>query len=216
MRRGVYDYKEPQAEGGTVNPDEDPARRTKSGTPPWENGSDSEAGRVAILLAQDFEDEEATSPLEALKQEGFEVLIVSAQESETLIGKGKKAKLESSVSVEKADPDEFVGLIIPGGRSPEKLRALESAVKFVRHFVERKKPIAAICHGPQLLISAGGIESCHLTGHESIAVDLENAQAEYHDRPVVVDGNLVTSRKPEDLDCFNREMIKLFKERVLS
>ena len=126
---------------------------------------------------------------EALVEAGFDVDVVSPQED---------------------NPEDFDALLLPGGRSPENLRTVPQAVAFVKHFVNEKKPIAAICHGPQLLISADGVKGRHLTGYESIVVDLENAGGTYHDRPVVVDGNLVTSRTPDDLELFNREILTHF------
>lgn len=216
---GVTDYVEPQAEGGKVRPDEDPARRNRSGRPPWEaarhkrrleNSEDHCMKKVAMILTDKFEDSEATSPLNALRDAGCEVSIVSPEAGATLRGKRGEAKLTADLAIKETDPAQFDALVIPGGRSPEQLRLEEGAVKFVEHFVDAQKPIAAICHGPQLLISAGGVRGRKMTCYESVAVDLENAGADYRDEPVVTDGNLVTSRKPDDLEQFNREMIRLF------
>lgn len=215
---GVTDYLEPQDEGGAVDPDEDPRRRTESGRFPWDAARDNKEKennpmtKVAMILTQKYEDSEATSPLKALRDADFDVTIVSPEAGETLEGKQGEAELESDLALAKANPADFDALVIPGGHSPEQLRLAEGAVKFVKHFVDNNKPIAAICHGPQLLISAKGVKDRDMTCYDSVVVDLKNAGANYKDQSVVVDGNLVTSRKPDDLEDFNREMLKLFRE----
>lgn len=215
---GVTDYLEPQAEGGVVDPDEDPRRRNQSGRYPWDaarNNTDKENNsmiKVAMILTGKYEDSEATSPLEALRESDFDVSIVSPEAGEKLEGKQGKAELTSDLAISQASPADFDALVIPGGHSPEQLRLAEGAVKFVKHFVDNDKPIAAICHGPQLLISAEGVKGRDMTCYDSVAVDLKNAGANYKNQSVVVDGNLVTSRKPDDLEDFNREMLRLFRE----
>lgn len=172
--------------------------------------------RIALLLTDDFEDSEAARPLAALRDSGeFEVRIVSPEGGKPYTGKKGDVVLTSDIAIANTHPEDYAGLVIPGGHSPEKLRLVEGAVDFVRHFVQAGKPIAAICHGPQLLISAEGVRGRRMTCYESVMVDLRNAGAEVVDQPVVEDGNLVTSRKPADLPAFLEATLRLFRqERV--
>ena len=166
--------------------------------------------RVAVLLTDKFEDSEASSPIEALKAEGMDVVVVSPEAGKTYEGKKGEFSVTSDLAVVEASARDFDSLVIPGGASPEALRGEEGAVEFVKAFVKQDKPIAAICHGPQLLISADAFRGRKMTCVSTIAVDMKNAGADYVDRSVVVDGNLVTSRTPDDLPDFNREMVRLF------
>lgn len=166
--------------------------------------------RIAVLLTDDFEDSEAQSPIEALRAEGMEVVVVGPEAGQAYEGKKGEYSVHSDLAISEAKSQDFNALMIPGGGSPESLRVEDGAVELVRSFVEEKKPIAAICHGPQLLISADALQGRTLTCVETIAIDMKNAGANYVDKPVVIDDNLVTSRTPEDLPDFNREMIKLF------
>lgn len=166
--------------------------------------------RVAVLLTDKFEDSEAKSPIEALKGAGMEVVVVSPEAGKTYKGKKGEFSVTSDLAVVEASARDFDSLVIPGGGSPESLRVEEGAVEFVKEFVNKDKPIAAICHGPQLLISADALRGRTMTCVSTIAVDMKNAGAKYQDRSVVVDGNLVTSRTPDDLPDFNREMLRVF------
>lgn len=166
--------------------------------------------RVAVLLTDEFEDSEASSPIEALRSQGMEVVVVGPKAGKTYEGKKGKFSVTSDLAVVEASARDFDSLVIPGGSSPESLRVEEGAVEFVKEFVKRDKPIAAICHGPQLLISADALKGRKMTCVETIAVDMQNAGAKYVDKSVVVDGNLVTSRTPDDLPDFNREMLRVF------
>lgn len=166
--------------------------------------------RIAVLLTDEFEDSEAKSPIEALRSEGMEVVVVAPETGQTYSGKKGEYSVESDLSISQASSEDFHALVIPGGASPESLRTEDGAVDLVKMFVEKKKPIATICHGPQLLISADALRGRTVTCVESIAIDVKNAGANYVDQSVVVDENLVTSRTPADLADFNREMIKLF------
>lgn len=119
---------------------------------------------------------------------------------------------EVDVPLKTANPDDFDALLLPGGVvNPDALRIDEKAVAFVRAFVDAGKPIAAICHGPWTLIDAGGVKDRRMTSWPSLRADLRNAGAKWSDREVVVDHELVTSRKPDDLPAFNREMVRLFE-----
>lgn len=164
--------------------------------------------KIAMILTQEYEDSEAQVPFDELKKAGYQVQILSPNAGEELIGKQGKAHLRSEAAIASADPTNYAMLVIPGGHSPEKLRTTEGAVDFVKNFAACGKPIAAICHGPQLLISAGLVKGKKMTCYESVAVDLKNAGAQYEDKPLVVDGQFITSRKPDDLPQFCDAMLK--------
>ena len=169
--------------------------------------------KVAMILTNQFEDSEAGEPLKCLRENGFEVDIVAPTAGEAYRGKKGSCQLKSDKAIADTNPADYDALVIPGGSSPEKLRLEDKAIDFVRHFVKADKPIAAICHGPQLLISAEGVKGKKATCYASVAVDLKNAGAHFEDKKVVVDNNLVTSRQPGDIPDFNREMIKMFSRQ---
>ena len=165
--------------------------------------------KALIISADDFEDTELLVPYYRFKEEGFNVDIAS-------IIKGKiKGKHGYEVSVDKplkeVSPEEYDFLLLPGGRAPETVRKEKDALKIVKHFFEKGKPVFAICHGPQILISAGLLKGRHATCYRSVAPELKEAGAIYEDKEVVVDGNLVTSRQPSDLPAFLIEAIKMIK-----
>jgi protease I len=158
--------------------------------------------RIAMPLAQGFEDSEFTLPYERMKEAGHEVLLVGETPGEELRGKHGRASARIEATVHGLDVDDFDALVIPGGQSPDRLRANADVVGFVKRFVDTGKPVAAICHGPQLLIEADAVRGRELTSWPSVRKDLQNAGATWVDRELVEDGNLITSRKPEDLDAF--------------
>jgi protease I len=158
--------------------------------------------RIAMPVAADYEDSELDVPYDTLRKAGHEVVLVGLEKGERLAGKRGESSVTTDVAVADVDADDFDALVVPGGYSPDKLRTDERMVAFVRAFGEADKPVAAICHGPQLLIEAGLVEGRTLTSWPSVRTDLENAGATWKDREVVEDGNLITSRKPEDLDAF--------------
>jgi protease I len=171
--------------------------------------------RVAILVTDGFEQVELTEPKKALEAAGARTEIVSPKDGKVRGWKftdwGDAFPVDRPLS--QANPDEFDALMLPGGViNPDKLRLEDQAVAFVAAFFEDGKPVAAICHGPQTLIETGQVEGLRLTSWPSLETDLLNAGAEWVDQAVVVDQNLVTSRKPDDLPDFNREMIKLFAQ----
>jgi protease I len=166
---------------------------------------------VAVLIEEGFEDSEFQKPYEALKKEGFDVTIVGPEKGKIYKGKKGTATATADKSLDEVEAEEFDALMIPGGSAPEKLRLHPKAVSFVKAFGEKGKPIAAICHGPQLLISADLLRGKKATSYASIAVDVKNAGAHFVDAPVVVDGNLVTSRQPSDIPQFCQAMLRLFK-----
>lgn len=161
--------------------------------------------KVAMVLAPNFEDVEATDPKEALEKAGAEVTVIGV-EMGTIEGK-KGAKLEATQTFDSARVDDYDMLVIPGGGAPENLRIDDKAVAFTKQFVESGKPVGSICHGPQLLISADVIDGRTITAVNKIRDDIKNARANYVDEELVVDGNLITSRVPKDLPAFNEALV---------
>ena len=158
--------------------------------------------RIAIPVASEFEDSELTVPVERFKSEGYDVTLIGLERGAIAVGKRGKAKVKIDRSAREVSPEQFDALVIPGGHSPDHLRTDEDVVSFVREFCESEKPVAAICHGPQLLIEADAVKGRTLTSWPSVRKDLQNAGARWVDQRVVVDDNMITSRKPEDLDAF--------------
>jgi protease I len=164
--------------------------------------------RIAMVLGQEFEDSEAMVPLERLRKAGHEVEILGRKAGEELRGKRGDARLRVDASCAERDPNDYDALLIPGGHSPDHLRTEAPVVAFVRAFVDTDGLVAAVCHGPQLLIEADAVDGRRLTSWPSVRTDLLNAGADWVDEPVVVDDNLVTSRKPADLDAFTAALIE--------
>lgn len=171
--------------------------------------------KVAILAADGFEQSELEGPMKALKDAGVSVSVVSLK-SGTIQGmehteKGKPVSVD--LTLEDAKPENFDAIVIPGGLyNPDTLRSTPAAVEFVRGFSKAGKPIAAICHGPWVLIEAGIVKGRKLTSWPAIQTDLKNAGALWVDEEVVVDNGLVTSRKPDDIPAFNKKVIEEIKE----
>jgi protease I len=163
--------------------------------------------KVAILLGQGFEDSEFKIPFDRLKAEGFEVDIIGREAGEELKGDKGKVTTKATRSIGDSRPQDYDALVLPGGHSPDKLRADERFVRFVREFDATKKPLAAVCHGPQLLITAGLVKGRTLTAWSTIQEDLRQIGAKVKDEPVVKDGNWITSRKPDDLQAFSDAVI---------
>ncbi len=168
--------------------------------------------RVAILVEEDFEDSELTEPLRAMKNAGAKVVIIGSGSKETYKGKRGNATARVDATADKVKTEDFDAIIIPGGYAPDKMRLHQAMVDFVRKAYSSGILIAAICHGPQLLISAKIVKGRIVTSWPSVAIDLRNAGAEWVDAPVVQDGNLITSRKPADLPKFNRAIIEALKD----
>lgn len=170
---------------------------------------------VAILATDGVEQVELTKPMQALKEAGAQVQVVSPK-SGSIQGwnhfdKGDTIKVDQPL--DQADPNRFDALMLPGGViNPDQLRLQPKAIEFIRHFVQSGKPIAAICHGPWTLINAGGVNGKRMTSWPSLQTDLRNAGAQWVDEQVVTDHGLVTSRKPDDIPAFNRKMIEEFRE----
>jgi protease I len=171
--------------------------------------------KVAILVANGFEESEMLEPRKALTDHGAQTFIISPEKSQvkSWIHDNWSNKFPIDSHLQDADPNLFDALVLPGGvMNPDKLRMNETAVNFVKHFVDKDKPIAAICHGPWTLIDAGGVKGHQVTSWKSLKSDLINAGAEWVDEVVVLDKKLVTSRKPDDLPAFNKTMIELFSK----
>jgi protease I len=164
--------------------------------------------RVAILVEQEFEDRELTGPLEVLRAAGATVVLIGPTAGSQFTGKRGDAVVTSEVAAGSARIADFDALVIPGGHAPDKMRMRHAMVDLARDAMEAGKPVAAICHGPQLLISANTLRGRTLTCWPSIAIDVKNAGGLYVDKPVVEDGNLITSRKPDDVPLFADAIVR--------
>jgi protease I len=164
--------------------------------------------RVAILVEDEFEDLELTGPLETLRAAGAVVTIVGPTQGATYRGKRGEAIVAADLAAGAARMRDFDALVIPGGHAPDKMRMRHAMVDLTREAMEAGKPVAAICHGPQLLISENAVRGRTLTCWPSIAIDVKNAGGFYVDKPVVEDGNLITSRKPDDVRVFSEAIIR--------
>ncbi|MHC5251183.1 type 1 glutamine amidotransferase domain-containing protein [Listeria kieliensis] len=167
--------------------------------------------KIATLLTNLFEDVEFTNPAEAFQKAGHDVITIEKKADNQVTGKQSEATVKIDKGIDDVQPNDFDALFIPGGFSPDQLRADERFVNFVDYFIENDKPIFAICHGPQLLIQTDKLKGRTVTGFTSIRPDLKNAGANVKDEEVVVDRNLVTSRTPDDLPAFDRESLKLLQ-----
>jgi len=173
--------------------------------------------QIAILVAKGFEQVELTGPRQALHDAGARTEIVSPEKERVRAWNhtewGDEFPVDASLDV--ANPGDYAALLLPGGvMNPDHLRMDERAVDFVRAFVDGGKPIAVICHGPWTLIEAEAVRGKTITSYPSLKTDLRNAGANWVDEPVVVDGNLISSRNPGDIPDFNREMIAVFSREA--
>jgi len=171
--------------------------------------------KVAILVADGFEQIELTDPKKFLEDSGAQTTIVSPADGEVQgWNHDEKAdKFPVDEPLQHARSDDYDALLLPGGvRNPDQLRVMDRALEFVRGFFAAGKPVAAICHAPWTLIDAEVVAGRKITSWPSLRTDLTNAQAEWVDREVVADNGLVTSRKPDDLPAFNKKMVEEFAE----
>jgi deglycase len=174
--------------------------------------------KVAILAADMFERVELEEPRKALEEAGADVEVVSIHDGEIKgfdhFDPANTVKVDHTV--EEVSPEDYDALMIPGGvGNPDQLRGEENAVSFVQQFHRAGKPIAAICHGPWVLVESGAVRGKRLTSWPTLETDIRNAGGDWVDDEVVVDGNIVTSRKPDDIPAFNREMLRIFSgERI--
>lgn len=169
--------------------------------------------KALIISADGFEDAELLVPYYRLLEEGVETDIASMKKG------GIKGKHGYEVTATKTpaeiDPDEYGILLLPGGRAPAVVRKDRGAVEIAKDFFSKKKPVAAICHGPQILITAGLLNGKRATCYRSVVDELKASGALYEDKPVIVDGNLVTSRQPSDLPAFMREVMIMVRGRAV-
>src|SRR5438552_1690266 len=171
--------------------------------------------KVAILVTDGFEQVEMTKPREALEEAGAVTKIVSLKSGQIqgMNHADKGDKFDVDLTLQDADPADFDALMIPGGLlNPDALRSDADALEYVRQFFKERKPVAVICHGPQVLISADLVRGRKMTSWPAIQVDMQNAGARWVDEEVVVDNGLVSSRKPDDIPAFNKKMIEEFAE----
>jgi protease I len=164
--------------------------------------------RIAILVEQEFEDSELSGPRDALVAAGATVVMVGPISGAEYRGKRGEAVVTSELAAGSARMKDFDALVIPGGHAPDKMRMRHAMVDLTRDAMDANKPVAAICHGPQLLISANALRGRTLTCWPSIAIDVKNAGGLYVDKPVVEDGNLITSRKPDDVRAFSEAIVR--------
>ena len=168
--------------------------------------------RVAVLVEDEFEDQELMGPVEALRGAGATVTVVGPTAGAAFRGKRGTVTVNSDLAAGAARMKDFDALVIPGGHAPDKMRMRHAMVDLARDAMEAGKPVAAICHGPQVLISANALRGRTLTCWPSIAVDVKNAGGLYVDKPVVEDGNLITSRKPDDVPVFCEALIRALSQ----
>lgn len=165
--------------------------------------------KIALLATDEFEDSELTEPLESIESAGAKVTIISDHNGEI---KGKNnTKVAVDKVVDEVKANDYDGLVIPGGvKNPDVMRTHVKAIKFVRDFFEQNKPVAAICHGPWLLVEADVLKGRKVTSWPSLKTDIKNAGGEWVDEEVVVDRGLVTSRKPDDIPAFSAKAVEEF------
>lgn len=181
---------------------------------------DQSAKRVAIITENGFEEIELTSPKKRMEEEGMKVDILSSEKNKMVKAWDHdhwSIEIPVDGNIEDADVNDYDALMIPGGvLNPDKMRVQSAFVDFTKTFLRSGKPVAVICHGPQLLIETGLLKGKEMTSYLSIQTDLKNAGANWVDKEVAVDGNLITSRSPKDLDAFNDKLIEMIGKYTLS
>ena len=169
--------------------------------------------KIAVLVGQEYEDSELLIPVKRLTDAGHEVELLGVDAGRELVGLKGKTKVRVDAAVGQRKPEDYDALLIPGGHSPDHLRTESDVIDFVKAFGAIGRPIAAVCHGPQLLIEADLVRGRRMTAWPSVRTDLRNAGAVVVDEEVVRDGAFITSRKPEDLDAFTRELLARLEQR---
>jgi len=172
------------------------------------------ANKIACILGEGFEDSEFRVPYDRLQSQSFDVEIIGRQAGETLTGKRKQERVRADLGIDDIDVDSYDVLLIPGGHSPDHLRGDQRFVRLVKAFDDAGKLIAAVCHGPQLFLSAGIQRGRTLTAWPTIQSDLREAGANVKDEEVVEDGNWITSRKPDDLQAFSDAIVRRLDARA--
>jgi protease I len=179
--------------------------------------ADLKGKKVAILVADGFEQSEFEQPRQALEDAGATTYVISPEDGEVTAWDEDDFgdSFDVDVPLSEANPEDYDALLLPGGvMNPDTLRTIPEAVKFARAFFEAGKPVAAICHGPQLLIEADVVRGRRMTSYPSLKTDLRNAGAIWSDETVIVDQGLVTSRRPADIPRFNEKMLEEIREGV--
>jgi protease I len=166
--------------------------------------------KVLILSADNFEDSELLAPYYRFLEEGFEVDVASMAKGKITGKHGYEVK--ANLSLDEVEPDRYDLLLLPGGKAPEAIRKQQAALEIARRFFASGKPVAAICHGPQTLITAGLLNGRRATCYRSVAPEMKVAGVLYEDSEVVVDGNVITSRQPSDIPVFMREIMKMLRK----
>ena len=169
--------------------------------------------KIGVLIGKLYEESEYSEPAQAYKNAGYELVHIGKEKEEKVIDKNHENPVIIDEVPDNVSPEDFEALLIPGGFSPDVLRSDEKIVNFLRNYFTLGKPIFTICHGPQLLITAEVLSGRTLTCYKSVIVDVKNAGANYVDREVVIDRNLITSRTPKDLPAFIDASLKMLKER---
>jgi protease I len=169
--------------------------------------------RIAFIVDELFEDSEFRVPFDQVKEAGYEPVVIGLKAGKRIEGKKSKETLVTDVSIDDVSPSEFDALVIPGGYSPDKIRTNRKMVEFTRSIFEARKPVAAICHAGWMLAEADIVRGKTVTSWPSVKTDLVNAGAEWVDQEVVEDGNLITSRKPDDLDAFTKALLVQVEQR---
>lgn len=170
--------------------------------------------RIAIIIANEYDEQEFRQPYERLKDEGAKVDVIGVEAGETLIGHHRQEEAKTDKSFDEVTADDYDAVIIPGGYSPDKLRLSRKAVDFVRNMYRQGKLVAAICHAPWLLISADIVHGKTLTAWPSVMIDLKNAGANVIDAEVSIDGNIVTSRNVADIPAFVQTIINILEGKA--
>jgi protease I len=169
--------------------------------------------KVAFIMDEMFEDSEFRVPYERLREAGHEAVIVGLESGKKVSGKQGDETVTIEKAVDEVSADQFDALVIPGGYSPDKIRSNDKMVALTRDICEADKPVAAVCHGPWMLAEAAIIKGKTVTSWPSIKTDLINAGAQWVDQEVAEDGNLITSRKPDDLEAFSKTLLVQLEQR---
>ena len=170
--------------------------------------------KVAFIMDEMFEDSEFQVPYERVKEAGHEPVVIGLKAGKDLAGKKGKVRVTTDAAISDVDPSEFDALVIPGGYSPDKIRVEPKMAEFTRQFDAEGKPIAAICHAGWMLAEANLLKGKTVTSWPSIKTDLINAGANWVDQEVVEDGNIITSRKPDDLEAFTKTLLAQIEQRA--
>jgi protease I len=170
--------------------------------------------RVALIVDELFEDSELKFPYDRVKEAGHEAVIIGLEKGKKITGKKGKVTITTDASIDEVSPDRFDALVIPGGYSPDKIRTNSTMVEFTRAIAQAGRPVAAICHAGWMLAEADLVDGKTVTSFPSIKTDLINAGANWVDQEVVEDGNIITSRKPDDLEAFTKTLLSQLEQQA--